>query len=577
MKRSGYLCGLFFYLVGLPAAVALIERIPGISKLAEQVSTQLLATILTPLFGIVLAEIARRQLSKSGRKRQISNSLPLDQRTYPVVKQLYGLVFFSFVILISGTLLHVSILNAPIQILQRLGAAGLALLAPTEHGWPNIAGALLMLTISMLWLCSPLLPAKPPKHKIYTLEMYNPILSRIPIFSAERFVLKYMRKLIRTDFLNRFSPYTIFAGRIHCLHEGKASVWYVTYDERTMQSASKQRPLTSEHIEGFLRALRKGEEANASISHNIIADVVEERHLAQRSEEEAADKDPDLGDLTDDEIQLITATLAASEYDNVLTLDIDSFDGDKRSQQAFAKRVEEVAELANLSIIRKSGNYDLNIYRRDKKLTTKVLQFRVDPVETIRKTVDEYKEKIGPQHSLLYATLRGASGEHAEGFDEETETVADELEGLEAVAGGASALDHIEELNPSVQQMLVEAKGFGRVFDVQLGKESYQVITEWLKSGGSNPLSGWRLFRCSKVINSDGSAVARRYQNWRGLVPHLFGLVGLGKEWSHIRVTSKSIYNQDKLPLALLALDAFEANDFKNRRRILRAAPKPKS
>ncbi len=60
----------------------------------------------------------------------------------------------------------------------------------------------------------------------------------------------------------------------------------------------------------------------------------------------------------------------------------------------------------------------------------------------------------------------------------------------------------------------------------------------------------------------------------RNLILHLLSTVGLGKEWSHVKIVHPSLFNQDKLPLALLALDSFEADDFKNRRRILRTIPR---
>jgi hypothetical protein len=75
------------------------------------------------------------------------------------------------------------------------------------------------------------------------------------------------------------------------------------------------------------------------------------------------------------------------------------------------------------------------------------------------------------------------------------------------------------------------------------------------------------------VINGDGETVARRTQGLRDLLPHLMGVIGLGKEGSHVKIIAPSLHSQDKLPLALLALDAFESQDFKNRRRIIQSVP----
>jgi SepF-like predicted cell division protein (DUF552 family) len=567
MKRSGWLSAIFYYLAVLPTALWIMLHIPGITSLMKKVPKGALTAALSLLIGLLLAEICRRLLRNLGRKRQLQNSLSPDKRTYPLKKQLITTGIITIALFITSLVLYLSPLVILLKTLQLFGSFLLELLKiTTESSWPRWIGAPLLLFGGVFLLASPFRSKLPPKYKTYSLEMYTPWLCKIPLFSPERFVLRYLSSLVRTDFLNRFDEHTVFAGRIHCLHEGIATVWYVTYDERTMQPLSEQRPLHGEHIKKILDAIASKEQKEASISHSIIAEVAKDHQLLD------GDGKIDLGDLTREEIQRIIQALAASGYDNLLTLDIDNLQSDDRARQSYEKRLQELAQTVNRFIAKQSGSYEIDIYRRDKKLTTKVLQFKVDPIETIRRSTEEYGGKIGPQHSLLVATLRGASGEHADGFDEENETVGDELEGLESIAGGASALDHVAELNPSMHQLFMEAKGFGRAFDIQLGKESYQVITEWLRSGGANPLSGWRLLRCSKVINGDGNVVARRTQGWRDLIPHLLGTIGLGKEWSHVKITDPALHNQDKLPLALLALDIFESNDFKNRRRILKAA-----
>jgi hypothetical protein len=574
MKKAADINGLFYYLVALPATVWIWLQIPRISALQQTVQGKPLSRWLALPVGLLLAEGIRRLLCHLGHKRALSNSLPKERRTYPIGRQIGGMAVLSGVLFLVALLLLCSPLQGLLRALQGLGVTFLGWWGiPAETVWPQWLGAFLLIFAGVVSLASPVLSANPPKYKTYSLEMFNPFLSRIALFSPERFTLRYLRKLIRSDFLNRFNAYTVFAGRIHCLYEGRETTWYVTYDERLMQEESKQRMLTTEHVQHYLDALRALEKADATLSHSIIGEVATEHGLAERAAKAGSGGDPELGDLTADEVERITRALAASGHDNVLTLDIKNAENDARAQQAYEKRLQEVTDQANRGVQGSGGAFELSIHRRDRKLTTKVLQFSVSPAETIRRSLDEYADKTGPQHSLLYATVRGASGEHAEGFDEETETVSEELEDLETVAGGASALDHIQELNPSVQQIVVQGKGFGRTYDIQLGKESYQVITEWLKSGGANPVNGWRLFRCSKVIDGDGKVVARRVQGWRDFMPHLLGTIGLGKEWSHVKITSSTLHNQDKLPLALLALDTFESNDFCNRRRILQAAP----
>lgn len=575
MKKSGFASGLLFYFVSIPAALWLLLNIPGVAGLLNNLPSGILISTTALAIGLLLSETARRLLLYAGRKRQISNSLPEEQRHYPISRQTTLILLCTGLMLVAALVLSRSPLFVLFKSLQNIGTALIALLgAQSSTPWIQAVASILLTTVGILQPASPLLPRKPQKYKTYSLEMYNPFLSRIPLFSPERFTLRYLQGLIRNDFLNRFNKHTIFAGRIYCLHEGNATVWYVTYDERMMQSPPEQRPLRAMHIEHYLAALRKLEKAGTNLSHTIIADVAAEHHLSDRSKADHPQVLPELGDLTKEEVERITQTLEKTSYDNLTCLDLEQFETDERARQAYEKRLSELAEAANQQLTRRNTGYEINIHRRDRKLTTKVLQFKIDFPETVRKTIEEYGDRSSPQHSLLVASLRGASGEHAEGFDEETETVSDELEGLESVAGGASALDHIQELNPSVQQVLLEAKGFGRVYDMQLGKESYQNITEWLRSGGANPLTGWRLFRCSKVINGDGTVVARRTQGWRDLIPHLLSTVGLGKEWSHVKIVHPSLFNQDKLPLALLALDAFEADDFKNRRRILRTMPR---
>ncbi|NCD33818.1 MAG: hypothetical protein EOL87_10450 [Spartobacteria bacterium] len=582
MNRSGYFSALFFYFAALPASVWLVMNIPGGGRLIELLRGGFGMNLLILICGILMAEGARRILRLAGKKRERANSLPVSERKYPLGEQVLWIILGLTLTASAAFLLSEGVLKTPIFLLQKAGASIVHLFISVTNtpSWLPWTCTGLVVLVGLILQGRPFFARKPPRRKTYSMEMYNPWLARIAIFSPERFVLRHFRKLIRTDFLNRFSQYTIFAGRIHCLHEGQASTWYVTYDERVMQSRFDRRMLEREHFERFINTLTRLEKKNARISHDIIADIVKEHKLIELAAD-PGESDSGLGDLTAAEVRLITHALASTDYNNILTLDVDHLQSDdseepeKRSQQTFNKRLQEVVNIANRSLMRMGGTYELGMYRRDKKLTTKVLQFRVDPQETLRKSLDEYGDKISPRHSLLYASIRGSAGEHGDGdFDDDEGEDADDFDDMISSPGGASTLDHIEELNPSLQQIAVEAKGFGRVYDIQLGKESYQVITEWLKSGGSNPVNGWRLFRCSKVIDSDGNTIARRLQKWRDLVPHLMGTVGLGKEWSHVELLTPSLYSQDKLALVLLALDAFEAHDFRNRKRILRARPK---
>ena len=584
MNRSGYFSALFFYLAALPAAVWLIMNIPGSGRLLDGLRGGMGMNLAILIVGLLLAEGARRLLRLAGKKRQRCNSLPVAARKYTLGEQMLWIVLGLVLTAAAAFLLSEGLLKTPILLLQRAGALVIHLFIKVTQmpSWLPWTCAGLAVLGGLIFQGRPFLARKPPRRKTYSLEMYNPWLASIALFSPERFVLRHFRKLIRTDFLNRFSRYTVFAGRVHSLHEGQASTWYVTYDERVMQARSDRRMLEREHFERFLAVLGRMEKAGAHISHDIVADVVKEHKLVELAAKPGDESEVGLGDLTAEEVRLITRAFAATDYNNILTLDVervtddDTEAPDGRSQQTFNKRLQDVVNMAGRGLMRMGGTFELGIYRRDKKLATKVLQFRVDPQETIRKSVDEYGSKVSPRHSLLYASIRGAAGDHGDGFDEEDEGADsfEEMEELISSPGGASTLDHVEELSPSLQQIAVEAKGFGRVYDIQLGKESYQVITEWLKSGGANPLNGWRLFRCSKVIDSDGKTIARRLQKWRDLLPHLLGTIGLGKEWSHVELLAPSLYGQDKLALVLLALDAFEAHDFRNRKRILRARPK---
>lgn len=581
MNRSGYFSALFYYLAALPAMVWLFMQMLADSKLLEKLDGNLLVKAIVLIVGLLLAESGRRLLRLAGKKRQKNNSLPVSRRNYSFGEQALWIGLGILLAIIAAILLSQGLLYTPIFALQKTGEKLLSIFisAADMPSWIPWTAASLAVLLGLILQGRPFLSRKPPRRKTYSMEMYNPWLARIPLFSPERFVLRYFRKLIRTDFLNRFNKYTIFAGRVHSLHEGQASTWYVTYDERVMQSRFDRRMLSREHFERFLKALGKLEGDGARISHDIVGDVVKEHKLVELATKPGENPESELGDLTADEVRLITRAFATTDYNNILSLDVEKVSKDDpeelggRSQQTFNKRLQEVVNIANRGLMRMGGTFDLALFRRDKKLTTKVLQFRADPQETIRKSLDEYGEKMSARHSLLYATIRGAAGEHGDGFgdeDDEDDNM-EELEDLMSSPGGASTLDHVEELNPSVQQITVEAKGFGRVYDIQLGKESYQVITEWLKSGGANPINGWRLFRCSKVIDSDGKTIARRIQKWRDLIPHLMGSIGIGKEWSHVELLAPSLYGQDKLALVLLALDAFEAHDFRNRKRILRA------
>ncbi len=571
MKKSGIASTVFYYFAVLPSAVWIVMQLPYCEPLRQRISSKPLWFWAVLAVGLVVSEIARRLLHRLGRARRLSNSLAKEQRSFSVGKQWIAISLLTVLVCLAALLLGCSPFSWLALICQGAGAQILSFAgAPIEATWVQWGAASAMLLVGVIWLALPVFPRKPPKYKTYSLEMDLPWVVRIPVFSPERFTLRYLRKLIRSDYLNRFNVHTIFAGHVRCLFEGRFTNWLVSYDERIMSKQARPRTLTAEHVQRYIDALRSLEKQEHAISHSIVSEVAAEHGLADRAAR--GHHDEKLGDLTEEEVKRITRTLARSNFNNILTLDVADVQDDPRAKQAFAKRLEEMAEQANRSR-KTNGAFELNIHRRDKKLTTRVLQFRVDPYETVRRSKMEYSEKLSPQHSLLFATVRGASGEHSEGFDADEETVDEDSPDLESVAGGASALDHIQELNPSVQQMVVEGKGFGRIYDMQLGKESYQVITEWMKSGGANPLTGWRLFRCSKVIDGDGKVVARRVQGLPELIPHLLALCGLGKERSRVKILSSSLHAQDKLPLALLALDAFEAHDFRNRRRILNTHP----
>ncbi len=588
MKKNPLFWSLVYYIVGLPLVGWTLAPLPGIAPLARSLRSNQpwWWAVMLLIVGFALAELGRQLLVRAGWRRCVDNSRLPDKRRYRITQQLQSVIIGVLAAVVAALFLlgspyrHVGqgVLGAAAGVLRWIWPEGADV--PSFLKWLLASAAL---AIGFLALARPLWPMKPPGHKTYHLEMFNPFLVRWALFSPERFMMRYLRKLGRRDYLNRFNRNTLFAGRISTLHEGQESVWYVTFDERKLYAEPSERMLTAEHFRQLLDSLKRLEcvkqedDAVVRISHDIVADVAREHGLAARADRPGAD-DEYTGDLTGREVDALVAALGRSGYDNVLTLDVDDLESE-RSQQTFNKRLDGIVRKAGLSAMRRGGVFELNIHRRDRRLMTKVLHFRVDAQEMLRKSFDEYGERLSVGRSLLYATIRGAAGEHGDVGDPggDFDGVAGDAD--EEAEGGASAstLDHVEEINPSVRQVVVGGKGFGRVYDIQLGKESYQVITEWFKSLGVVAFTGWRPLRKSKVIDSDGKLAARRLQRVSDMLPHLMGVIGLGKEYSHVEIRNAVLQGNDKLPLALLALDVFEARGFTHRRRILKSAPKTES
>ena len=603
MRHSLAIRTLFLYLVAIPGVAWAIHKLPGIADLLRRIQggqerPPLVIACLCLVAGFVVIEIGGRGiLVRCGRRRAMQNELPVEKRSFSLAAQIV-LICLAMIPLLFGAVLfdrspYASLSGTIVagvgNLLWVLGAFGDA----AQAGHTALKGSLAACAFvaSCFWLATPLLPRRLSKDKIYQLEMYNPFLAKQPFFSKERLILRYFRKLWRVDYLNRFNLHTVFAGVVRTIHGGIERMWYVTYDERNVGSTTTQRMLTPDHFNTVLKVIRDidtarhGKDKTAyepRIANDIIIDVAREFDLKGMAEQ--TDEETPLGDLTAREVELIIKTLAQSRYNNVLTLDVRDLE-QERPQQTYNKRLVELVSQANRRLIRLGGAMELSIYRRDKRLSTKILQFRVDPQESLRRSIDEYGDRLSPRRSLLYATIRGAAGEHGEFEDDSSDIDADDIASDDGGDDGdngdnedisissASTLDHIEEVNPSAHQMLVQGKGLGRVYDIQLGKESYQVITEWLRSLGADPVTGWRSFRISKVIDSDGNTVALRRQRIGDFLPHVAGLFGLGKEFSHLRITDPKLHGNDKFAMVLLALDIFESREFRNRKRILRTAP----
>lgn len=589
MKKNPLFWTLSYYLVGLPLVAWALLRLPGLPTLVASLHTERRWwwQLLLLMAGLAVAEAGRQVMMRAGWRRCIDNSRDPAKRKYRMTQQLESVLIG----LIAAVAAAIILVGSPYRFLGHgvlsLGRVALNAAWPGESAVPALLTwllAIVAIAVGLFALAMPLWPMKPPKCKTYHLEMFNPLLIRWALFSPERFTMRYLRKLGRRDYLNRFSRHTIFAGRISTLYDGLESVWYVTYDERNLYAEPANRMLTAEHFRMLLNSLRRLEQEKQGqagqvirVSHDIVVEVVREHGLLSRAEKPGLD-DTVTGDLTGREIESMATALARTQYDDVLTLDVENLESE-RSQQTFDKRLDAIVRKSAWSAMRKGGVFELDIHRRDRRLTTKVLHFRVDAQEMLRKSFDEYSERLSVWHSLLYATIRGAAGEHGDVGDagEDSDDMdADEDEDEEGSAS-ASTLDHVEEINPSVRQVLIGGKGLGRIYDVQLGKESYQVITQWLKSLGVVPFTGWRPLRKSKVIDGDGHVVARRFQRLVDFLPHAMGLIGLGKEYSHVQIRTPSLHGNDKLALALLALDIFEAREFSHRRRILRSAPKTES
>ena len=133
-----------------------------------------------------------------------------------------------------------------------------------------------------------------------------------------------------------------------------------------------------------------------------------------------------------------------------------------------------------------------------------------------------------------------------------------------------SILDGFSEVNPSFKQKWGERKGWGRVYNLQVGAHSYVVDEQYVKGCGKVPFTDWRPARMSKVLNEDGDTVAYMRQTLKHAPGHFLNTIGCGWEGAYIEITDERYHNNHKLALGLALLDVWQQHEGKNRDKLVR-------
>jgi hypothetical protein len=551
--------------------------------------------VLAVVAGIsgLLAVFAARGLLRSLRRRRFEQALrPARERRMMVFHTLFAIPV-SLMLLGLGSLLLDA--TAYAVVIDRVVAFASALVA--EHLVIELAPPVaLVVALVGFWASAGVSKRRPKsQHKVYDMELYNPTLARWALFSSKRLIIRHLPWL-RNEGYGILPPDTVFAGQIRTAHEQQpAQIWHVTFREQAMYGKDRGEPLTLEQLQTFFNAIstleqQQGEAADGPIPYDDIVNVVSELNLETLAER---GREPMLRGLSGADVIDITRACRQSKRHNVLTLDVNNRTTPK-GRRLYERRLEQLRRQINQRRLRDAGRFKIVLYSTGRRLWNPILYFEIDDGKTISETKSWLKGRtLSARRLLVFARVQGPSGAlyaddeiaddeaHIDDsldddFDldiggddighEDDADVAD----ADGIHSGAQVRDHVKQVPPSLWMRVGRLEGMGRVYRLVLGKTSYLVITKWLASFGSWPPTGWRPLRVSRVTDQDGKLVARRYQHLSEFLPHLFGLFGLGKEYSHCEILDPALYKNDKLPLALLALDMFESNEYRHRRRILK-------
>jgi len=255
--------------------------------------------------------------------------------------------------------------------------------------------------------------------------------------------------------------------------------------------------------------------------------------------------------------------LAKSGYRDVTALDVERGEG-KWNQESYNERLDALVRKVNLTLMEQGGAFKLVVHVPGKATSSRVLTFTVDLQESLRASYAEFGDKISVGSSLLSVALRGAQGGES---DEDGEGESDD--------GGdsSSVLDRVVEIKPTAEQRYGAGhKGFGRSYEIQIGRERFSVDTEYLMSGRI-PGTSLAVRRMSVVKDGDGNTIGHRYQTVGEIPLHILSYIGLGKEYAHLTIESPKYEGNTKLALGLLCLDILEQQEGKVREQVSQAAP----